>query len=200
MSELNKLIQYSKEYYYRGWMVATAGNLSLLNRKKKQICITSSGKHKGKLKQSDFIYLDLDSLQSLKKTLNKPSAETSIHQVIYQNIPNANVVLHVHTVSSCKLKFGLKKENSVIRYPLPNIELLKAFGNFSENPNLKMIVTYNHGSVPNISKDFEKEIQDAPSDVPFFIIENHGITVWGSTVEEANKNLEAVDFILQVMS
>ena len=200
MNELNKLIKYSKEYYKKGWMVATAGNLSLLDRKRKQICITSSGKHKGKLTKSDFILLYLDSLESVKKTTNKPSAETSIHQIIYQNIPNANVVLHVHTVSSCKLRFGLTRENSSIRYLLPNIELIKAFGNFSENPNLKMIVTYNHGVVSDISKDFEKEILNSPSEVPFFIIENHGITVWGNTVEEANKNLEAVDFILQVMS
>ena len=37
------------------------------------------------------------------------------------------------------------------------------------------------------------------SDVPFFLIENHGITVWGKNVWDANKNLEASEFVLQVM-
>ena len=120
--------------------------------------------------------------------------------MIYRKIPSANTVLHVHTVTSCKLQFGIQKWHPATRFLLPNVEILKAFGDFQEEPNFSVIVTFNHGSVLDISRDLESALCERPSDVPFFLIENHGLTVWGKLVEDANKNLEAAEFILQVMA
>ena len=196
--EIHQLINYSRIYYERGWMVATAGNLSVYDRESGELWITSSGKHKGRLREEDFICMSLDG-KILRETTNKPSAETSIHQVIYSEIPSANTVLHVHTVTSCKLQFGIQKWHPATRFLLPNVEILKAFGDFREEPNLSVIVTFNHGSVLDISSDLDNALRERSSDVPFFLIENHGLTVWGKSVEDANKNLEAAEFILQVM-
>ena len=179
-------------------MVATAGNLSVFDRASGELWITSSGKHKGCLQEEDFICMSLDG-KILRETSNKPSAETSIHQVIYSQIPSANTVLHVHTVTSCKLQFGVSKSNPIKRALLPNVEILKAFGDFREEPNFSAIVTFIHGSVLDISHDLEFALRERPSNVPFFLIENHGLTVWGKSVEDANKNLEAAEFVLQVM-
>ena len=179
-------------------MVATAGNLSVFDREIGELWITSSGKHKGRLKEEDFICMNLDG-KILRETTNKPSAEASIHQVIYRQIPSACAVLHVHTVTSCKLQFGIQKWHPATRFLLPNVEILKAFGDFREEPNFSVIVTFNHGSVVDISSDLENALRESSSDVPFFLIENHGLTVWGKSVEDANKNLEAAEFILQVM-
>jgi methylthioribulose-1-phosphate dehydratase len=197
-SEVQSLINYSRIYYERGWMVATAGNLSVFDREIGELWITSSGKHKGRLKEEDFICMNLDG-KILRETTNKPSAEASIHQVIYRQIPSACAVLHVHTVTSCKLQFGIQKWHPATRFLLPNVEILKAFGDFREEPNFSVIVTFNHGSVVDISSDLENALRESSSDVPFFLIENHGLTVWGKSVEDANKNLEAAEFILQVM-
>jgi methylthioribulose-1-phosphate dehydratase len=196
---VSTLIEYSRIYYDRGWMVATAGNLSVFDRASGELWITSSGKHKGRLKEEDFICMSIEG-KIFNETRNKPSAETSIHQVIYSQIPSANAVLHVHTVTSCKLHFGIQKWHSATRFLLPNVEILKAFGDFREEPNFSTIVTFNHGSVLDISRDLENALRERPSDVPFFLIENHGLTVWGKSVEDANKNLEAAEFILQVMA
>ena len=196
--EVQSLINYSRIYYERGCMVATAGNLSVFDRESGELWITSSGKHKGRLQEEDFTCMSLDG-KILRETTNKPSAETSIHQVIYSEIPSANVVLHVHTVTSCKLHFGVTKSNPIKRALLPNVEILKAFGDFREEPNFSAIVTYNHGSVLDISRDLGIALRESPSDVPFFLIENHGLTVWGKSVEDANKNLETAEFVLQVM-
>jgi methylthioribulose-1-phosphate dehydratase len=99
---------------------------------------------------------------------------------------------------SCILEF--RNGISATRFLLPNVEILKAFGDFREEPNFSTIVTFNHGSVLDISRDLENALRERPSDVPFFLIENHGLTVWGKSVEDANKNLEAAEFILQVMA
>jgi methylthioribulose-1-phosphate dehydratase len=198
-SELKKLISYSKTYYQNGIMPATAGNLSIFDRNKNQIFISASGKNKGELKKRDFLILDSLKNEILISNGNKPSAETSIHQAVYKRIESANVCIHVHTISSCKLKFNLQKQDLPKRFLLPNLEILKAFGDFTENPNFAMIVNYNHVNVKQISDEFELAISEKKSDVPFFLIENHGITVWGRDVDDANKNLEAADFILKVM-
>ena len=180
-------------------MFATAGNLSVFDRKKKAIWITASGKDKSSLTKKDFISIHSESEKFNSKT-EKPSAETPIHKVIYEKFQNANAILHVHTPVCCTINFGVSRKNPVITYRLPNIEIIKAFGNFNENPDLKMTVVYNFGNVGDISQAFRDTLTDKGSDVPFFLIQDHGITVWGKDVREANKNLEAAEFILQVMA
>jgi methylthioribulose-1-phosphate dehydratase len=193
---VSTLIEYSRIYYERGWMVATAGNLSVFDREIGELWITSSGKHKGRLKEEDFICMNLDG-KILRETTNKPSAEASIHQVIYRQIPSACAVLHVHTVTSCKLQFGIQKWHPATRFLLPNVEILKAFGDFREEPNFStLLLLLIMALFVDISRDLENALRERPSDVPFFLIENHGLTVWGKSVEDANKNLEAAEFIL----
>lgn len=198
-TELKRLVKYSKQYHKNGWMPATAGNLSIFDRTQNQVSITASGKNKSKLTEKDFILMDPDTKEILKDTKDFPSAETSIHLAIYKNIPTATAIVHVHLPETCKIKFNMEKYDFAKRFYLPNIEILKAFGNFNENPNLASIVTYNHGDVEQIATDISDALFQYPSDVPFFITENHGITVWGNSVEEANKHLEAADFILRTM-
>jgi methylthioribulose-1-phosphate dehydratase len=82
---------------------------------------------------------------------------------------------------------------------LPNSEILKAFGDFTEEPNFKVLAVHNHGHVPEIASEMTRSLEKCASKVPFFLIENHGITAWGQNVYDANKNLEAAEFVLQVM-
>ncbi|MCE9501319.1 MAG: methylthioribulose 1-phosphate dehydratase [Leptospira sp.] len=198
-SELDLLIRLSRDYYTRMWMFATAGNLSIFDRKKKEIWITASGKNKSSLSKKDFISIHSESGKVGLKS-GKPSAETSIHKVIYENFENVNAVLHVHTPASCLLNCGVSREKPTRQFLLPNIEIIKAFGDFRENPDLKMTVVYNFGIVSDISDAFRNTLRGTASVVPFFLIQDHGVTAWGRDVSDANKNLEAAEFILQVMA
>jgi methylthioribulose-1-phosphate dehydratase len=182
------------------WMFATAGNLSILDSPKGILHITASGRDKSKLSEKDFIQIELSSKNPIENTLNlKPSAETSIHTALYSLYPSISCVLHVHTPSSCALEFGLSRANPIQWIDLPNSEILKAFGDFTEEPNLKVLAVHNHGHVPDIASEMKRALENHQSKVPFFLIENHGITAWGINVYDANKNLEAAEFVLQVM-
>lgn len=181
-------------------MYATAGNLSA--RTGDTFWITASGKHKGELTDKDFVCVSVNdgSLVSASGGL-KPSAETSIHQVVYSQIPDAGAALHVHTLDSNLLEFGIGKEEGFRDIPLPPIEIIKAFGIWDEKPNLKFPVFYNHTLVPTIASEIKRYIETKGiPQVPFLLIEGHGPTVWGKSVAEANKHLEAVHFLLQVMA
>ncbi|MDX1959781.1 MAG: methylthioribulose 1-phosphate dehydratase [Leptospiraceae bacterium] len=197
--ELETLISFSRKYYENGWMLATAGNLSIFDSENQTITITASGKDKGNLREEDFITVSLSDLKPTKETNNRPSAETSIHQAIYKTQKNARAVLHVHTPSSCILEYKLSSNEEKKYITLPNTEILKAFGDFREEPNFKMLVVHNYTNVPKIASILEEELLKENLELPFFLIENHGLTVWGNSVYEANKFLEATEFVMNVM-
>jgi methylthioribulose-1-phosphate dehydratase len=183
------------------WMFATAGNLSILDADQKVLKITASGRDKSNLSPQDFIDVDPISGVSLNPSSTmRPSAETSIHTALYALDSSINCILHVHTPASCALEFGMSKSHPSLWTLLPNTEILKAFGDFTEEPNLKALVVHNHGHVPDIANEMKVCLKKQPSRVPFFLIENHGVTAWGKNVYDANKNLEAAEFVLQVMT
>src|SRR6185437_16083673 len=78
----------------RGLAPATSGNYSVrLNDGR--IAVTVSGRHKGRLSRDDVMLVDANGIALEGK---KPSAETALHTVIYRLYPQANAVLHVHSV------------------------------------------------------------------------------------------------------
>ena len=199
-SELEFIVQFSKTYYSRQWMAATAGNLSVISEDRNSFFVTASGKDKGSLTPEDFLEVALSDGKPVGAAGLKPSAETSIHTAVYSSLKSVGAILHVHTVASCIPVFGLTRSRNSTYVPLPNTEILKAFGDFTEEPNFKMLVIHNFASVPEISKILSTELQLKDQDVPFFLIENHGLTVWGKDVKDANKNLEAAEFVMQVFA
>lgn len=184
-------------------MFATAGNLSVRDPSSGGVFwITASGKHKGELSANDFLPIHVSDGSVQKEILGlKPSAETSIHQSIYQCNSDANAALHVHTLDSNLLDFGLTPDQPVKEVDIPPIEIIKAFGIWEERPKLTMPVFYNFGSVPKIANEIKNYFQTRGlPKVPFLLIEGHGPTVWGDSIPSANRHLEAVSFLFQVMA
>ena len=187
-------------------MFATAGNLSVRSITPSQFWVTASGKNKGNLQEKDFVCLDLESLEMVRNSLagdnffNKPSAESSIHRSIYCNFPEVHSVLHVHTLASNLLHFDLLPSEGYRLIPIPNIEIIKAFGIWEEKPNLEMAVFYNFGAVKQIAEQIADFLKKKPDyKLPFVLVEEHGPTVWGNNIDEANRHLEATAFLLDVM-
>lgn len=180
-------------------MPATAGNLSARSPGQGIFWITASGLSKGKLKEKDFLPITLAEGLPVKKSSLKPSAETSIHHAIYQADPEANACIHVHLPVSVALQFSVDEKNPSQFVSLPNLEIWKAFGIWKERPDLEMLVIHNFLDVAKISALLLSEMRSKNYALPFFLIQNHGLTVWGKDVEEASKNLEAVEHAFQVM-
>lgn len=214
---IQEIVGLSKVYYNRQWMFATAGNLSIRSvTNPSQIWITASGKDKGNLNLTDFVCVDIftseivkNSLQTLPNesdsplhnaTKNKPSAETSIHQAVYQFSSTISAVLHVHTLSSNLLVYSVSSQEKFKLVDIPNIEIIKAYGIWNENPNLKMAVFYNFGNVKDIAESIQLFFAENPDYMlPFILVEGHGPTVWGNSILEANRHLEATAFLFDVM-
>ncbi|WCL47580.1 methylthioribulose 1-phosphate dehydratase [Leptospira sp. GIMC2001] len=195
----------AKSYYSRGWLPATAGNLSIRDQNNRSIIwITTSGLNKGRIEPTDFIPIDLETdLPIFLGSNQKPSAETSIHLTIYKNIPQVNCILHVHTVESMRCHLNLNKNQPIGFWKLPPIELIKAFGIWDENPEVYLPIIYNHSMVENIASDLNQYFlsdnwKNMKQAIPAILVENHGPTIWGESIEAANKHLEALDYIFKV--
>ncbi|MCL7679627.1 class II aldolase/adducin family protein, partial [Klebsiella pneumoniae] len=63
--------------------------------------LSESGRDKGSLTTEDFLQVEIATNQA--PSGRKPSAETGLHTLVYRLFPEANVVLHVHTVNATVL-------------------------------------------------------------------------------------------------
>jgi methylthioribulose-1-phosphate dehydratase len=189
------LIEAAQQFYHLGWMVGTAGNLSI-RMPDNTFWITASGKSKGKLKEDDFVRVDLEGkLIESPHSQNCPSAETSIHQAIYSLFPDANACYHVHSIEANLIsRFAENNDLS-----LPAIEMLKGLGIWTENPKISMPVFANYCHVPEIAQTIRERFQILPPDVPALLILDHGVTVWGHSPEQAQNYLEVSEYLFRYL-
>jgi methylthioribulose-1-phosphate dehydratase len=188
------LITIARHFYQQGWMVGTAGNLSV-RLPDGSFWITASGKSKGELLLTDFIRIYPNGSVEKPSPELKPSAETVIHQVVYNLFAEANSCFHVHSVEANLVSHFVDGDN----LPLPPLEIVKGLGVWEENPNCTIPVFTNHLQVSRIADEIKERFTNASPDVPALLIRNHGVTVWGSSSETARNYIEVVEFIFRYM-
>lgn len=187
------LIAAAGHFYQLGWMVGTAGNLSA-RMPDGSFWITASGRQKGQLNIGDFIRIALDGTVLEQPSPDvRPSAETSIHQVIYSLFPKAQACYHVHSIEANLVSLFTDGDT----LPLPPLEMLKGLGIWEENPQVAIPVFANHLEVPRIASDIYERFKIAPPPVSVLLIRNHGVTVWASSPEAAHNYLEIAEYIFR---
>jgi methylthioribulose-1-phosphate dehydratase len=196
------LITAARQFYQQGWMVGTAGNLSIRNDDE-SFWITASGKNKGELAERDFVRVNLagEVIESVTPD-NRPSAETSIHQVIYALFPEAQACYHVHSieanlVSNFGTQDAFSPSASSEAIALPPLEMIKGLGIWQENPQVKMPLFENYLEVPRIAQEISDRFSSNLPDIPALLIRNHGVTVWGRSPEATQNYLEIVEYIFR---
>jgi methylthioribulose-1-phosphate dehydratase len=187
------LIAAAGQFYQLGWMVGTAGNLSV-RMSDGSFWITASGRNKGQLNSGDFIRVALDgTVLETPEPNSRPSAETSIHQAIYSLFPDAQACYHVHSIEANLVSHFCEGD----LLPLPPLEMLKGLGVWTENPDVAMPVFANHLEVPRIAKDIRVRLSVAAPPISALLIKNHGVTVWASSPQGATNYLEVVEYIFR---
>lgn len=201
LPERGALVEIARLFYQRGWMFGTAGNLSARAQATPDcFWITASGIPKGQIEESDFLRLSIDNTEVLEKIdpRSKPSAETSIHQAIYRSVPDVGACLHVHSIASCQVTNNISE--SATELSLPVIEMLKGLGVWEENPAVSLPLFENYLHVPTIAQQIEQRFRHSPPRVPALLIRNHGVTVWGNSIQEAFNRIECIEFIFAFLA
>lgn len=195
------LVEISTDFHRRGWMAGTAGNLSARTSAAPDNClITASSLPKGRLTENDFLRIHIPDGAVIESYTPqaKPSAETAIHRVIYQNFPQAMACLHVHTVDASIVAAQLPPHAREI--PLPPLEMIKGLDIWEEQPEVSLPLFENLLDVSAIARAIHEQFRACPPRLPALMIRAHGMTVWGRSLQEAYNRMEIVEFLMSYLA
>ncbi len=170
----------------KGWAPATSGNYSC-RLDDGSFAVTVSGRHKGRLSDDDVMRVDAAGASLDGK---RPSAETALHLAVYASYPDAGAVLHTHSPTAVALTRAFPALTS---WQFAGHEMLKAI------PGITTHETQITLPIVDNSQDM-RMIWDAVSPalgtVPAFLIRNHGLYGWGVDMAEAERVVEAIEWLI----
>ncbi len=156
-----------------------------------RIAVTVSGRHKGRLTAHDVTQMDLDG-RPLED--QQPSAEALLHARVYRLYPHVNAVLHVHSVASITLTRLLPADADVV---LEGYETLKILpGIRTHESRVAIPVLNNSQDMPRLAIELESRLVGLEPPPAAFLLRGHGIYAWGSSIEEAEHVVEALEQLL----
>ena len=174
----------------KGWAPATGGNMSV--RENADWCwLSESGKDKGSLTVDDFLQVEIATDRA--PSGRKPSAETGLHTLIYRLYPEANAVLHVHTVNATVLS----RVEKLATLKLAGYEMQKSLsGQTSHLDTVSIPLFDNDQDIPALARRIEIYARQTPLSYGF-LLRGHGLTCWGRSVAEARRHLEGLEFLFE---
>jgi len=173
----------------RGWVPATAGNISL-RLADGRIAITRSGFHKGFIPEDGVMTVDLQGRPEASNL--RPSAETGLHCGIYRRFPAAGAALHGHSVPATVLS---RRSGDALE--LAGYELLKAFpGLPTHEARIRLPILDNDQDIARLQARVEQVWDATPDILPGYILRGHGVYVWAEHMPGALMRLEALEFML----
>lgn len=192
-AEAEALCATARWCYARGWVPATSGNFSVRNPTGAHILISPSGLDKGTLSTADLLETDLDGRPA--DPVKRPSAETRLHAVIYRARPHSAAVLHVHTVWNTILS-GRFAEVGYLR--LAGYEILKGLdGVTTHECEERVPILGNSQNYDFLAAELARALEEYPG-AHGVLLSRHGLYTWGTSVAEARRHLEALEFLFEV--
>lgn len=174
----------------KGWAPATAGNYSM-RLDDGSFAVTVSGKHKGRLTYGDVMRVDRSG-QSLDG--KKPSAETALHLHLYGLFPECEAVLHSHSPGAVGMSRAFGFAHSI---EFEGHEMLKTLpGIHTHDTEVALPIVENSQDMAVICAGVEPALL-APAAIPAYLIRGHGLYGWGTSMAEAERVIEAIEWMIE---
>lgn len=190
------MIRDARTFYEHRWLLGTSGNLSV-KLDDDHFLITASARDKGRLTPEDFLTCDVnaDADAGEHPAGRKPSAETAIHQAIYQRVGEAGAVYHVHEPYSA---FCSERDSYIGATILAGAEMIKGLGIWDDDPRVRIPIFTNHHDVGAIADAIDEHLRDPQKrKVPGVNIRSHGIYAWGKDAFEAKRHVETFAYLFR---
>lgn len=165
-----ELIEYGKLAGVKNFTPGFSGNLSA--RCGDKIVITATGTANGYLKEDDFAIIDFSG--NVVEGIKRPSSEKMLHVKFYQDRPDINYILHVHSPYLTAFAAAGKEMNEDVL-----AEIVYCFGKI---PLAKYALPGSKDLVDNTSIYFK--------DYDVVLMENHGVIVGDKDIQQAYLKLE----------
>jgi methylthioribulose-1-phosphate dehydratase len=189
------LCETGRMFHQRGWSLGTSSNYSVvLQQQPLQLLVTASGKHKGRLTRNDFVQVGTDG-KPLYEDQPKSSAETLLHVAIAQET-TAGAILHTHSVWATVLSEQFFSEGAI---KITDYEMLKGLDNVTTHQHLEHLSIFdNTQDIAQLATDLRDRFQQQPEQLAHgFLIRQHGLYTWGETLDDAQRQIEVFEFLLE---
>jgi len=182
------------QFYERNWLLGTSGNLSaVVERDPLRVAITPSGAHKGRLNGSEFLQVDRDG--RVVRGEGRPSAETAIHLELI-SLRGAGAVLHTHSVWSTILSDAHAARGGLT---IEGFEMLKGLEGVTTHEHREWLpIIENDQDMSRLAPVIRQVLTDHPA-AHGFLLRRHGLYAWGQTIAEAERHVEILEFLLEVV-
>lgn len=198
-SQVADLVHTGRLFYQRGWSVGTSSNYSVIvDRNPLELLVTASGMHKGRLNADDFVRIN-DQGRPIVPGQPKSSAETMLHVVAAQKMPEIGCVLHTHSVWATILGDRFFDQGHV---PINGFEMLKGLaGITTHDVNYQLKIFENTQDIPALAQEvggwMDEQLQSSAPGPHGYLIRKHGLYTWGKDVAEAQRHIEIFEFLLE---
>jgi methylthioribulose-1-phosphate dehydratase len=194
-SEADALCATARWCYARGWAPATSGNFSvrIAGAVSDHVLITPSGLDKGTVLPEDLLEVDFEGRTVAGH--GKPSAETSLHLVLYRARLEAAAILHVHSVWNTLLSGHFAAQGY---FALEEYEILKGLSGVTTHEHVEQVpILANTQDYAELCRRLIEALRDYPR-AHAFLLSRHGLYTWGESVAEARRHIEALEFLFEV--
>jgi methylthioribulose-1-phosphate dehydratase len=190
------LEEIGKNFYSRGWVLGTSGNFSaVISREPLLLAITSTGSDKGKLTPAQFLEIDGAGNVVGDDGDGQPSAEVLLHLAIVR-CTNANAVLHTHSVWSTVLSDVHASRGSIM---LEGYEMLKGLEGVRSHRHKEYLpILENSQDMIELAQRVSATLRQHDR-IRSFLLRGHGFYTWGASLEEAKRNIEILEFLMEVL-
>jgi methylthioribulose-1-phosphate dehydratase len=188
-----QLAEVGRHCYARGWALGTSGNFSaVVNRDPLRLAITTSGVNKGTLSAGEIV--EIDRHGKVVAGSDRPSAEASLHLAIAR-ARGAGAVLHTHSIWSTILSDAATEDGLA----LEGYEMLKGLDGVGTHEHREWLPILDNtqdwaAAVPEV----EAILTEHP-EAHGFLIRRHGLYTWGRDLAAAQRHVEILEFLFEVM-
>ena len=189
-----ELAALARNFYTRGWVLGTSGNFSaVLSREPMRLAITSTGLDKGSLTSEHF--LEMDDRANVLRGEGKPSAEALLHVAIVRGLM-AGAVLHTHSVWSTVLSETFASQGGLA---LEGYEMLKGLEGVRTHLHREWLpILENFQDMVELSQRVTHVLRENLG-LHGFLLRGHGLYTWGSSLPEAKRHVEILEFLMEVL-
>jgi methylthioribulose-1-phosphate dehydratase len=188
------LIDAGQDFYRRGWMLGTSGNLSaVVSSDPLTLAITASGAAKGALSCNHI--LQIDGLGNVKQGEGRSSDETKLHLAVVGS-RQAGSVFHTHSVWSTLLSDAFASRGSLL---IEGFEMLKGLSGVSTHEHSETVpIIENSQDMEALSVSLEEALTKYPK-AHGVLLRRHGLYTWGRDAAEARRHVEILEFLFEVI-
>jgi L-ribulose-5-phosphate 4-epimerase len=175
-SSKSLIVETARRLVAKGFLMATGGNISVRIPGEKAFAITPSNYDYLIMQPEDVCVLDLD-LHAIEGE-RKPSVESGMHAGIYQARPDVQAVVHTHQVYASAL--------ALINASIPALfdEQVRFLGRTVE------IIPYAPSGTGLLKDTIVSRLKSHNN---AYILQNHGVLLFGDSMERAALNVEILE-------